>query len=492
MRFVTPICVLKRFTKMSMANRIKRLKPLVFVFLSTALLSCIGIVARGEAPKQSHNFGIVCNPYLKDWENPEKTVTLLKELGVKLVICKLSWKDIEKEKGKFSEEGWKVYDEIVNKLTSCGIDVMCLVAATPPWAIDPASNPGNWKGKRFNPPSKNPKDLGEFVTVAAKRYKNKIKRWAMFNATQGKKHWIKPEQLAELYKAGSQAIKSEIPDSVIVMPGLEETVDKRGPYLEKFLQTGGGKYVDMYDFHMNLGGGAHFSAVASETNALKDILKKYDQLGKPIQYGAIATPNRFVSKEKTIKKLMAKGWKPIDFERITPELQAIRLVTLMVWGRSLGMDKIFWTRTREYAPESGPEYEKWLSEMKKIKPAMKEEREYNRTMGIINYNYEPKPSFHAFKTLIEKLDTATFLRELNVGENAKAFIFQKEGKHIGIFWTWEGKMSLTLGIDVKNVTLSDLYGKIITPVDINNGKLTLHLTPSVIYVEGGFKEITAS
>ena len=223
------------------------------------------------------------------------------------------------------------------------------------------------------------------------------------------------------------------------MAGLEGTIDKRGPYLEKFLQAGGGKYVDMYDFHMNLGGGVRFSAAASDTNALMDILKKYDQLGKPIQYGAIAIPNRFESNEKKVARLKTQGWKAIDFERITPELQAIRLVTLMIWGRSLGADKIFWTRTRDYAPESGPQYEKWLSERNKRKSLMKEEREYNRTMGIIDYNYEPKPSFRAFKTLIEKLDAASFRKELPIGENAKAFIFQKAGKYIGVFWTWEEK-----------------------------------------------------
>lgn len=473
-----------RFMQARMVNSI------VFVFLSAAVLFFTATTF-ADVKNQNNikpNFGIVCNPYNQDWEYPEKTVTLYKELGVKIAICNLKWKDVEEKKGVFTEKGWKVFDEIVNKLTSCGIDVMCIIAAPPGWAVDNTLKLDNSNGKKSQV---NPDDLRDFVAIAAQRYKDRIKYWAMFNSPQGKAHRVEPKHLAELYRVGSQAIKSKIPDSVIVMAGLEGTIDKRGPYLEKFLQAGGGKYIGMYDFHMNLGGGVRFSAAASDTNALMDILKRYNQSGKPIQYGAIAIPNRFESNEKKVARLKTQGWKAIDFERITPELQAIRLVTLMIWGRSLGADKIFWTRTRDYAPESGPQYEKWLSERNKRKSLMKEEREYNRTMGIIDYNYEPKPSFRAFKTLIEKLDAATFLKELPIGENAKAFIFQKAGKYLGVFWTWEGEKTLTLATDAKNISVSNLYGKIISSVDVTKGKLTLRLTPSLVYVEGDFKEMIA-
>ena len=480
-----------------MVNRIF-LASLSTVFLSIVVLSCIASTS-AEAKKSQNfrmdkeitttkrHFGIFCNPYNWDWEDTEKTVSLYNELGVKIAICNIKWKDIEEKKGSFSEKGWKVFDEVVSKLTGCGMEVMCIIAAPPGWAVDSTLKNDESNGKKSRV---NPEDLKDFAAIAAQRYKDRVKYWAMFNSPQGKAHRVEPKHLAELYRVGSQAIKSKIPDSVIVMAGLEGTIDKRGPYLEKFLQAGGGNYVGMYDFHMNLGGGVRFSTAASDTNTLIDILKKYGQTGKPIQYGAIATPNRHVTNAKKVEKLKALGWKPIDFELITPEQQAIRLVTLMLLGRSLGIDRIVWTRTRDQAPESGPVHDKWLSDMKKIKPNMQKECAYNRTMGVIGYNYELKPSFHAFKTLIEKLDTATFLKELSVGSDAKALIFQKEGRHIGAFWTWEGAKSLTLEIDSKNVTISDMYGKIITPAETNNGKLTLPLSPSVVYVEGDFKEIT--
>lgn len=467
----------------------KKVNVTVFLLLLTAILFyMVPINADDKKPLGTgkHHFGIVCNPNNNDFKNPEKVTSQLKELGVKLAICQLSWKDVEVEKGKFSEEGWKAYDEIVQKLTSGGIDIMCIVSAIPQWAKKGAgAGKEEKKGEKITDPS----DLVTFLSIASGRYKDKIRYWALFNSPQSDKHWFEPKHFVELYRVGSKAIKDVDPCNVIVLAGFEGILDKRGAYLEKFLKLGGGKYVDMYDFHMNLGGGAHFSAAASETNGLKEILKRYNEQGKPIQYGAIATPNRSETDKNAIEKLKAKGWKPIDFERITPELQAIRLVTLMIWGRTLGVERIFWTRTRDHAPESGSDYESWVSRKKKRKPSMKAERGFNKNMGVLNYEYGTKPSFHAFKTLIKKLDTATFLKELNVGEDAKAFIFQREGKNIAVFWSWEGEKSITLRIDAKNVNVSDLYGKTVNPIDLKKGKLTLRLTPTVIYVEGDFKEL---
>ena len=90
---------------------------IVFVFLSATILSFITTTfAKDKKPtparpstqvgevKGKGNFGIVCNPYNEDWEDPEKTINLLKELGVKLVVSRILWNDIEEKKGKFSKD----------------------------------------------------------------------------------------------------------------------------------------------------------------------------------------------------------------------------------------------------------------------------------------------------------------------------------------------------------------------------------------------------
>ncbi len=469
---------------MGMVNRI------IFVFLSTALLSYIASTSAEETKPQSttsHNFGIECNPYTEDFKDPEKTVGLLKELGVKLVICKLLWKGVEEKKGEFSEKGWKVFDEIINSLTSCGIDVMCYIAGTPPWAIEPGLNPGNWKGKKFNPPPKNPKDLADFASVAVKRYKNKVKTWAFFNAPQNENHWTEPTHLAELYKAGYEAVKKEQPDSTIVMSGLEGNMQIRGTYLEAFLKAGGGKYVDMYDFHIMPLDAPPFTEIESYTIALTEILKKFGEDKKPIQYGAIGCSSLFNPSAYWQKNKISKGWKPLDYVPLNPETQASRLVITMVLGRSLGVERVFWTRTRDFAPQSGVEHQKYVKKRKGKEQKWRIDSQ--RTTGVIDYEYNQKPSYYALKNLIAKLDGANFIRSLDMGSGGKGCMFKKGASSTAVFWTWEGERTIELSSNAKTVQVLDMYSKMVKTILVKEGKFTLNITNIPIYLEGDIEDI---
>lgn len=469
---------------MTMINHI------VFVFLSTVILSCITSTFAEEIKPQSttnHNFGIECNPYTEDFNDPEKTVGLLKDLGVKLVICKLLWKGVEGKKGEFSEEGWKVFDEIINRLTSCGIDVMCYISGTPPWAIEPGLNPGNWEGKKFNPPPKSPKDLADFASIAIKRYKNKVKMWAFFNAPQNKNHWTEPTHLAALYKAGYEAVKKEQPGSTVVMSGLEGNMQIRRTYLEAFLKAGGGKYVDMYDFHIMPLDAPPFTEIESYTIALKEVLKKFGEDKKPIQYGAIGCSSSFNPPAYWQKNKAFKGWKPLDYAPMNPETQASRQVITMVLGRSLGVERVYWTRTRDFAPQSGTEYQKYVKKRKG-----KEQRwriESQRTTGIIDYDYHPKPSFYALKTLIEKLDGAAFVKSLDMGKDGKGCVFKKGKTFVAVFWMWEGERTVALSSNGKTIQVLDINGKNVKTIPAAEGKSTLKVSTIPIYLEGNIEDI---
>ena len=489
--------------KIAEFTRVRIVVGIVFVFLSVTILSLITITfAKDKKPtplasstqigevKGWGNFGVVCNPYNEDWADPEKTVALLKDLGTKLAICKLSWKSIEKEKGKFANEGWRVTDGIVNKLTNCGIDVMFFFTDVPAWAIDPALNPGNWEGRKFSPPPKNPKDLADFVSVVVKRYKDKVKTWALFNAPQNKNHWTAPAHLAGLYKACYEAVKKEQPDSIVVMSGLEgDSSTIRGNYLDAFLASGGGKYVDMYDFHI-LFNQSPVSVIEPWTADFKAILKKYGEDKKPIQYGAIGWVSLFDPPRSWQKQKAAKGWKPVDCVPLNPEIQACRLVTTMVTGKSLGIERIFWTRTRDYAPASGPKYQEYVDQIKKIKPNDKIKVEATRTLGLVDYDYQPKPSCQAFKVLNEKIDGASFMRSLDLGDAGKGYLFKKGSTFTGVFWLWKGNKKLELSSNAKTVRIIDIFGKNAKTIPVVKGKCTLSISNIPLYLEGDIENIT--
>lgn len=471
----------------------------ISVFLSVLFLFSFTTLFAGDKTQQNssqikqnaknrHAFGVFCDAYNEDWENPEKTVTLFKELGVRVVISRIRWKDIEKEKGKYSEDGWKAYDGLVDKFASCGINVVTIITSTPTWAIDSTLKPEDWKGKKFGPPPQNPNDVADFASVVVRRYKDKVKMWAFFNAPQNQNHWIEPAHLADLYKAGYTAVKKEQPDSVVIMSGLEGCLQTRESYLGKFLKAGGGKYVDMYDFHILLNAPS-FSEIESFTNSLKETLKKFGEDKKTIQYGAIGWPSLFNPPARWQKQKMSKGWKPSDCIAQSAETQATRLVTTMVLGRSLGIDKVFWTRTRDFAPQSGAEHQQYTEKIKGKKPQWKVDSESTRTMGIVNYDYSPKPSYHALKTLIGKIDEAVFVKSLNMGNSGKGCIFKKGDTFTGVFWVWEGNRNIELSSNAKTIQIQDVFGKNIHAIPVVNGKCTVNVTNVPIYLEGDIKDI---
>lgn len=467
--------------------RVRVAVGIVFVFLLATIFSFF-TTASASSPA-GHNFGMVCNPYNEDWASPDKTVALFKDMGIKLAICKMSWRDIEKEKGKCPDDAWKVSDGVVDKFTSNGIDVMFIIADTPMWAIDPAVNSKNWEGKKFGPPPKEPKDLASFVSTAVKRYKNKVKTWALFNAPQNKNHWTTPAHLAALYKASYEAVKKEQPEGILVMSGLEGDSQKiRGKYLEGFLEAGGGKYVDMYDFHL-LFNQSPISVVESWTVDFKDILKKYGEHNKPIQYGAIGWVSSFDPPNKWKKKKAGMGWKSMDCIPLTPEMQACRLVNTVVTGKSLGIERIFWTRTRDHAPSSGPEYQKYVDKVKAKKPNYEVKVEATISMGIVDFDYKPKPAYQALKVLVEKLEGASFVKSLDMGAGGKGYLFKKGNKFTGVVWLWEGSKNIELSVKTKSIQVVDMYGKPVKTISVTKRKCSLTVTNVPVYLEGVVEDV---
>jgi len=253
------------------------------------------------------------------------------------------------------------------------------------------------------------------------------------------------------------------------------------------LKASGGKYVDIYDFHMILGGDT-LSETEFNTIQYKKVLGRYGEGSKSIQYGAFALPSEFTPSENLIGTLKQKGWKPIDYSPMTPEQQAKNLVKIMVLGRSLGVERIYWGRTRDYALASGVAYNKYMktTEKQRDKTGVLMER----THGLIDYNYNSKPSFMAFKVLIQKLNKADVFRNMNLGEDGKGVIFKDGDKYTGVFFTWEKEKTVTLRTSAKYVKIFDIYGKEKEKVSVEAGKIKLRISPAPVYVEGDLHDLS--
>lgn len=422
-----------------------------------------------------YHFGLVLSPYNEDWADPESIIVLLKELGVKSVISRMGWKFIEKRRGLCT---WREYDEFVDKLTKAGISVTAMITSTPTWAIDPDVLTA-WKGKRpGDPPPSETKYMADFVRVAAKRYKGKIKFWALYNEVSQEKDRLEPEALADLYKAVYGIIKEEDSTNTVIMSSLG--TKNREEYFERFLKAGGGEYVDMYDFHEI----TMMSLIEPAMDSLKRIMRQYQQ-EKPVQLGASGDPSEFKPTPRSFKRMkrhrLSKAW-DINEPR-TLESQAQRLVKRMAWARALGIKRVFWVRTRDARKKT------MLEVQQSKRPKWKHISGFY-TKGIIRNDLTPKPAFYAFKNVIEKLDTALFYKSVDTEEPSKGYVFKTGNKHIALFWTWEGKKLLKVKTRAKSVMLKDKYDNLVEKIDVKDGILSVEVTTDPLFVYGDVADIT--
>ncbi len=153
------------------------------------------------------------NVYIYD-QDPGPVVNWLKDLGVKWALHQLSWYQIEFEKGVYR---WDKIDRAVDALHNAGINVILHVVHSPPWA---------WGGADKVTYPTNPQDFGNFVRLAAQRYKGKVvgyQIWNEPNLAQEAGKYVVAARYAELLKEGYRAVKSVDPNAVVISAPLTPT-----------------------------------------------------------------------------------------------------------------------------------------------------------------------------------------------------------------------------------------------------------------------------
>lgn len=104
--------------------------------------------------------------------------------GVKWVRMSPDWGRIETARGVYDTAFLDKCDDIVNRLTAGGVNILWVTAYTAPWA---SSMPGDPKAKFYKPA--NWSDWGNYVNFIAQRYQGKISYWEVWNEPDGGTFW---------------------------------------------------------------------------------------------------------------------------------------------------------------------------------------------------------------------------------------------------------------------------------------------------------------
>ncbi|MGC9946080.1 MAG: cellulase family glycosylhydrolase [Bryobacteraceae bacterium] len=124
-------------------------------------------------------------------------------------------------------------------------DIILTLGQTPAWA---SSNPDdvNYVGAGAPAPPSNMQDWSDYVTAVAQRYKGRIRYYEIWNEPNDNTYFTGTvAQLAQLTQTAYQALKAVDPQNTVLSPAVYSA-----GYLDTFLATGAGQYVDVIAHHV--------------------------------------------------------------------------------------------------------------------------------------------------------------------------------------------------------------------------------------------------
>ncbi len=140
-------------------------------------------------------------------------------VGARWVRLDIDWSVIEAERGRFD---WSEHDRIIEAAHSADLEVLGMLAYSPPWARPPDSTDKH--------PPFDDDDFARFAAEAVARYgPDGVAAWQIWNEPNSRLFWSTgpdPERYGRLLAATAAAIRAVDPDATIVSGGLAPAVDR--------------------------------------------------------------------------------------------------------------------------------------------------------------------------------------------------------------------------------------------------------------------------
>jgi len=276
------------------------------------------------------------------------------------------------------------------------------------------------------------------------------------------------KEYAEMLAAVYPAIKSANPNAKVLFGGIayDWFEEDNGPFVRTFLDTvlanGGGNFFDIMNFHQYPPFAASWGApngpgLLEKTNAVRAKLAEFGYSNKPL-----------VITESGAHSNDAVGLP------MTPELQARYVTMLYTQVMASNVDFMVWFMF--YDPEAAYPYKNGLL-----------------TEATSNARPTRKLSFNAYRTAVDLLTDATFVKRWTAAEtgNADLLAYQFTAKDGAPFHVaWFGPITRTdtapLRVTGGSATVRDIYGATRYVADADDGaadgKITLRIGAQPVYI----------
>lgn len=251
------------------------------------------------------------------------------------------WHEIESQPGQWN---FATLDHYVAESEKHGVDVLLTLGQTPQWAsARPNESASHGLGLAAEP--KDNGDWARYVRKVATRYKGRVRYYQIWNEPRFSDMYPwrgsgcfsgTTEQMVELSRIAYQVIKQVDPSATVVSPSFDgdrHAVKK----LDKFLQKGGGKYIDAVALHLYLNRSLKPEPMTELIAEIQSVLKQRGYKNLPIwntESGYIVGPP-----SSTVRPMTRQGF----LSRVLVEREAMGyMARAMIIGAWLGLERFYW------------------------------------------------------------------------------------------------------------------------------------------------------
>ena len=331
---------------------------------------------------------------------------------------------------------WDQYDAAVRAAETNGVQLLPILARPPMWQrpiwehIEPWTN---------------------LVAIVAARYAQQLPVWEIINEPDW--HTNKFENATNYVRclrAAAAAIRNVHPKVILTTGGWSNT---DLPFVREAYRLGAGDVVDIHNYHIYTYPRAPEPAMLGRHNRFLKLLEESGCADKPIWVTECGWPTAPEDRRSTTEENAAR-WLPRGH--------------LLLFG--LGVDKVFIYEWR--APEI-------------------DDQEREDHFGIHHWDFTPKPSVRALRTLIEARPAGSVQCLEQSWTNAAATVFwpqwkRPSGEAAGAFWCHESATNapaLELTFE-GNPTFRDAFGNPVPLSPETNNIYRIARSPDVLYFRG--------
>jgi hypothetical protein len=154
------------------------------------------------------------------------------------------WADLEPQKGQWH---FDLLDKYVGWAQQHDTEMVMILAYSPQWASKNPDAEASWY-RGTSGPVRDIEDWKNFVRTVGIRYKGKIHVYEIWNEPDRPQDWKGDvNTMVTMVREASMILKQIDPHIILVSPSAEQA--KGVPWLNEFLQKGGGQNVDVIGYH---------------------------------------------------------------------------------------------------------------------------------------------------------------------------------------------------------------------------------------------------